>query len=179
MYKKLRDKFFSKLRKNYKQIFSWLTVFLWMILIFLLSNMSSYESNLKSENMINKTIEVTLNKTNDLGLTNKHPSNKKIKLIVEELNFPLRKIMHFSVYFVLALLLLMALKKSSFKKKKVYLLTLLICLLYALLDEYHQTFISGRTGNLYDCLIDIFGSGIGLVFSIIYSKIKNKNKMKE
>jgi len=41
-------------------------------------------------------------------------------------------------------------------------LAFLLTLLYAISDEYHQTFVPGRSGNLGDVLIDAVGAGFGL-----------------
>ena len=51
-------------------------------------------------------------------------------------------------------------------------LSILICTLYSISDEFHQLFISGRSGKITDCIYDIFGSTIGI--SIVYL-INRKN----
>ncbi len=167
------------MRKYLKIIFSWLLVIIWMGVIFFFSSMPSKESNFKSEKTINKVVEKTLVKTNDLGITDKHPSSKKMKLFVEYLNYPLRKCMHASIYFILALLVFNALRFTNTINTKRYFLTLFICFFYALLDEYHQTFVVGRTGQLMDVFIDTFGSLVGLCILIgitkLFKRIKNKN----
>ena len=40
-------------------------------------------------------------------------------------------------------------------------LALCWCLLYAATDEYHQTFVPGRSGRVSDVLVDLLGSAIG------------------
>jgi VanZ family protein len=35
---------------------------------------------------------------------------------------------------------------------------------YALLDEYHQSFVPSRTGSVYDSLIDATGGLVALLF---------------
>lgn len=57
---------------KYKIILSWFLVIIWMVIIFMFSNMPGNESNDKSTKTINKAIEVTIEKTNDLGITDKH-----------------------------------------------------------------------------------------------------------
>ena len=39
----------------------------------------------------------------------------------------------------------------------VFLISCIICFLYAISDEIHQNFIPGRSGGVKDILIDIFG----------------------
>ena len=162
------------MNNNLKKIISWSLVIIWLIVIFLFSNMDSDKSNQKSESAINKVVETTLNKTNDLGITNKHPSEKTMNNFVDKLNLPLRKCMHAFVYFVLSLLLLNALTISGFKNLKLYLICLIICFIYSIIDEYHQTFVIGRTGQFIDSIIDTFGSIIGLISYYFKRKIINK-----
>ncbi len=157
-------------------------VVIWMMIIYFFSAMPSKESNNKSEKTINTIIEKTIDTTNDIGITNKHLSEKKIKNIVNDLNYPLRKCMHASIYLVLCLLVLNLLKIFGLNSYKLYFFTILICLIYALGDEYHQTFVVGRTGQLKDVLIDITGSEIGYLFYLGYISIKNlfnKTKIKK
>ncbi len=78
-------------------------------------------------------------------------------------DFFLRKLVHISEYAVLTLLLCRALKGHQLTKKRILVLAIVLAVLYALADEYHQTFISGRVGALSDVLIDSLG-----VFLVVY-----------
>lgn len=52
--------------------------------------------------------------------------------------------------------------------------SIFFCFIYAITDEFHQTFITGRTGQFSDVIIDTIGASIGsIVYSIVYKKIKN------
>lgn len=165
---------------NKKIIISWILVIMWMSIIFIFSNMDTNESNDKSKGTISKVIDETVQTTNGMGITDKHPSDEKINTIVEKLNIPFRKCMHASVYLVLAILLMNALKVSGLINKKTVLVSVLICFIYACTDEFHQTFVEGRTGQFSDVLIDtsgsIIGCGIYVLFSIILIKIKDKKQ---
>ena len=90
---------------------------------------------------------------------------------------PLRKVAHASEYLVFALLIINALKQSNIKKT--YIITIIICFLYACTDEYHQTFIDGRTGQFVDVLIDTSGSIIGCLLVILKNKIFKNVKQKK
>ncbi len=48
-------------------------------------------------------------------------------------------------------------------------MALIMALLFALSDEYHQSFVEGRTSSLRDVLIDGGGATIALVITSIYS----------
>ena len=160
-----------------KKILLWLLVIVWLIVIFLFSEMNSTSSNHKSETTINKVIETTLDTTNNIGITNKHPNSTEVNNYVLKLNRPLRKCMHAFVYFILAIILLNALELSNIKDYRLYLICFLVCFIYAILDEYHQTFVDGRTGQFLDSLIDTFGSVIGMVLYKIIKKRQNSTKI--
>ncbi|MBQ8892271.1 MAG: VanZ family protein [Bacilli bacterium] len=154
-----------------KKVISWILVLIWLIVIFFFSAMDSDNSNQKSKQVINTVVETTINTTNDLGIV-KEPSDAKRNEIVVTLNMPLRKCMHALVYFILSLLLLNALHLSRFKNYKLYLICVIVCIIYSLFDEYHQTFVNGRTGQLLDALIDTLGSIIGLIVYYFSKKVK-------
>lgn len=70
----------------------------------------------------------------------------------------LRKTAHFLEYFILCFLLLRALRPHGrLGHKSVLLTAVVISLLYAVSDEYHQTFVASRCGQLRDVLIDSLG----------------------
>ncbi len=164
-------------KKSIKMLIAGLLVILWMGIVFCFSNMDTYQSNTKSKGTITHVITATVATTNKIGLTNKHPSEERINQVAELLNPPLRKCMHASIYFGLMLLLLNVFKIGNIKLKKAMLFSLIICFLYACGDEYHQTFVVGRTGQFSDVLIDMFGASIGMIFYLsCYQLLKWKKK---
>ena len=164
-------------KKKWKVIFSSLLVILWMGIVFCFSDMDTYQSNTRSKGTINHVITATVATTNKIGITNKHPSEERVNQIVELLNLPLRKCMHASIYFGLMLLLLNVFKMGDIKLKKAVIFSFIICFLYACGDEYHQTFILGRTGQFSDVIIDMFGASIGMIFYLsCYQLLKFKKK---
>ena len=80
------------------------------------------------------------------------------------LNFTLKKSAHIFEYAVLAFLI-----SRIHPKKKLFIF--LFCLLYALTDEFHQSFTPGRQARLYDIVFDSLGAFLGLK---IYPKMKSK-----
>lgn len=159
-------------------------VFSWLLLIFNLSAMTSQDSNHKSTGLTEKLISKVLDATNEAGITDSHPDGAKLTKAASLINAPLRKVAHATVYFVLALILL-AVGRVIFGGKR-YLIScaiaLLFCFVFALTDEYHQTFVAGRTGQFSDVLIDTAGACVGvLVFSSYYIvwKIGNRNNIEE
>lgn len=49
------------------------------------------------------------------------------------------------------------------------LLSVLMAMLFALSDEFHQSFVEGRTSTLRDVAIDTFGAAVAVTFAAIYS----------
>jgi VanZ family protein len=71
---------------------------------------------------------------------------------------------HLFVYFVLMILLVLALRASiKLSNKQIYLLAFLIVAIYGLSDEYHQSFVPGRTPTLVDWFVDLIGAGLALL----------------
>ena len=96
-----------------KKTILWLCVILWMIIIFLFSNMNSTSSNGSSTKIINDTIEQTVEIAESTGIIDEKPSEKEINNLVDDLNTPLRKCAHSTVYFILAILLILAIKEIN------------------------------------------------------------------
>ena len=156
---------------------SWILVLAWMGLIFYLSNMNGEESTSKSTKVVETTIKKTVETTNDLGITNKKVEPKKVEKKAQELNFTARKSMHVFEYFVLTLLLINALYQSGVRGKKVFLIALIISIIYACTDEYHQYFRE-RTSSYIDILIDTSGALLSIILLSIIIKIKKRKNIK-
>lgn len=148
-----------------------ISIFIWCSTIFYLSGMNSNSSNGASTGIVEKAISKVLDATNEAGITDSHPDDEKLAKAAELINAPLRKVIHATVYFVLALLLL-AISRVIFGSKKYLLscaITILLCFIFAITDEYHQTFVDGRTGQMMDVMIDTAGTCVGtLLFSSYY-----------
>lgn len=152
-------------------------IIIWCIVIFVFSSMSGDESNIKSKETINNVIDKTLEVTNNSGITNKHPSENKMNNVINKLNKPLRKCMHASVFFILAILIYLGLKSFEIRGFKLSIIPIVVCFLYACSDEYHQTFVDDRTSEFTDVLIDTVGAIIGII--IINIIVKTVYKIKE
>lgn len=93
----------------------------------------------------------------------------------ETLTFLIRKLAHMSEYAILALFTYYALIKIAFNKRIIFQITFLISFLYACSDEFHQLFISGRSGQFTDIIIDSTGCLIMLLFLYLWQKKKNES----
>lgn len=91
-------------------------------------------------------------------------------------HFLTRKAGHFTEYAVLGFLARRAFVTSSHKIIQQYWfqLALLLIVVYALLDEFHQAFVPSRTPSIYDSVIDTVG---GLTVLLIF-KLSRRNEKK-
>ena len=92
---------------------------------------------------------------------------------VATIHFLTRKAAHFSEYAVLAFLAQRAFITSAhaFIQRYWFQLGLLLVVLYALLDEYHQSFVPTRTPSIYDSAIDVAG---GLTVLLIFKAYRKR-----
>jgi VanZ family protein len=70
-----------------------------------------------------------------------------------------RKIAHFTEYAILAYLAARAFRTSPRPAlaNRWFIAALALIVAYALLDEYHQSFVPSRTSSIYDSFIDMLG----------------------
>ena len=78
---------------------------------------------------------------------------------VAAVHFITRKLGHFSEYAVLGILSARAFAGSAndFVQRHWFHIAVLLIVCYALLDEFHQIFVPGRTASIYDSAIDVVG----------------------
>ena len=153
-------------KKNIVLVIGIIFILLWILVIYKLSSMNTGNSNGKSTNIISIFIEDTLEVTNKYGITSSRPNEQKLDRASSLLNRPLRKVMHASVYFVLGFMIIFIVNMFFSNKKYIIsaLITMFLIVILAGFDEYHQTFVDGRTGQLKDVLIDSAGALVGILF---------------
>jgi VanZ family protein len=88
-----------------------------------------------------------------------------------------RKLAHLTEYAILGLLAARAFRTSSRAaiSKRWFLISLILIVVYALLDEYHQTFVPSRTGSIYDSFIDMLGGLTALIVLRRREKLSRKD----
>ena len=82
------------------------------------------------------------------------------------IHFLIRKLAHCTEYGVFGLLLYHSFEPRHPERwdTRGAFAALIIAGLFSLLDEYHQSFVPGRTASLVDCGIDTAGALLGMVF---------------
>jgi VanZ family protein len=77
-----------------------------------------------------------------------------------------RKVAHFTEYAILGFLAARAFRTSPNPaiSRHWFLISAALVIVYALIDEYHQSFVPNRTGTIYDSFIDMAGGLAVLIF---------------
>jgi len=80
-------------------------------------------------------------------------------------HFITRKIAHLTEYAILGFLAARAFRTSSRPaiRHHWFLISAALIVIYALLDEYHQSFVPTRTASVFDSLIDMTGGFAALI----------------
>lgn len=94
---------------------------------------------------------------------------------VAALQFFTRKLAHFSEYAVLGMLSVRAFagSENDFIRRRWFQVAVFLILCYALLDEFHQSFVPSRTASIYDSAIDVAG---GLTALLIFRAWQSRRK---
>lgn len=133
---------------------------LWMVVIFMLSHQSASISSGQSGVFVEQLRHIAPSVDQQL------------------LTFLVRKGAHIFAYFVLGILTFNALWRvdlSKFKFNYPLGLSIIVCALYATSDEFHQLFVSGRSGEIRDIIIDSCAATIGVfIISIFCNNIAKK-----
>lgn len=84
---------------------------------------------------------------------------------VYAMHVAVRKCGHLSEYALLSLLAFRAVRGNRAERFQTSWAVLAVCIAvgYALVDEFHQTFVSSRTGNLHDVAIDATGAATAMI----------------
>ena len=145
-----------------KKTISIVSLILWMIVIFSFSSADANKSTGTSDKVITTMIEIKDKITN-----NETPNNEK-EIIVKNSSFYIRKIAHITEYLILGFLTFNLLKQYSVTN--IY-YAIGLSILYSCTDEFHQLFISGRSGSIRDILIDSIGILIGTyLYKLLFIK---------
>jgi VanZ family protein len=91
------------------------------------------------------------------------------------IEFIMRKCAHIAEYAVLAVLWLLLINETTELRKYNFLISPFMVILYASSDEWHQSFIAGRTGHPIDVAVDCVGLLVAIIIIIILNR-KNRNK---
>ncbi len=140
---------------------SFLPAILIMCFIFYMSAQPDTESSMESSRT-GVFIFTTVSNSLDLGW-----SADKIQELSVKYEHPIRKAAHMTEYCLLAISVAIPLYVYGLRGIPLIFVAGLFCIGYAASDEYHQTFVQGRSGNIKDVCIDSIGAIIGVFLARI------------
>lgn len=159
---------------------------LWMAVIFIFSSQTGDDSGKQSDFLASLVCKIIPAELSESGLDN--------------LTFFIRKLAHFTEYAVLGILyyemiysfsennsdrkqhkdemqdINKAEHKNKHKPKIMVAIVIVMCMLYASSDEFHQSFTDGRSPSVRDVCIDTCGGAAGCMLTCFIINRKNKKK---
>lgn len=150
--------FVKKLLRFLLKPLSFIPAILVMYMIYSFSAQDAVQSSRLSAGFTYKFVQ-TMDKSLDMRLT-----KEQTVRIVNKAEHYIRKLAHFTEYFLLAVTFSLPLYVYGLRGPLLVLIAGLFCIGYASFDEFHQLFVSGRSGSYKDVLIDSSGSILGIFF---------------
>ncbi len=151
--------------RSFFRAFSIILLVLWMGFIFYMSAQPAEVSSQISGSVIEIVAEKVYPNFEEL-------SEAEQVEVVESFQFVARKTAHIAIFAVLGFLSLLSfLSYTRLRFCVRMLLSFLISVSYAASDEYHQRFVSGRSCELRDLLLDIIGIVAAILLTALFIKI--------
>ena len=146
-------------KKNFSRILSFLPLLLMLSVIFSFSAQTGEQSGSLSFSVAQKIVEIKDR------LFSRAESAEQILQEAEKIHFYVRKAGHMGEYFLLALTVYLPLSVYGQKGISRFLWALGVSVLFAGLDEFHQSFVAGRGPSAADVGIDSCGALLALLLA--------------
>lgn len=162
------QKFIKALLRFILKPLSFVPALLMMYIIFSFSAKDGATSSNLSYKVSYKAVSIA-DRALDLELT-----DKQISRCIHKIHFYVRKLAHFTEYFLLAVTL--AIPLYVYRIRGIWLVITggILCVGFAALDELHQYFVNGRSCSVRDVIIDGCGSLLGILLVRIFGYIGRK-----
>ena len=147
-------------KKSQIKILKIILIIIWMIMVFYFSGQQGTESGNTSRKFTVAFIQIVTGKK--LALDD--PFIEGIQLII-------RKLAHFTVYAIGGFLIMNYAYTTDKTRKSQMLYSIGFGGIYAILDELHQLFVPGRSGNVFDVGIDTAGVITGVLVCLALRKM--------
>ena len=133
----------------------------WMCVIFFFSSETSTDSSDTSEGVIAKVVSAVYPEYDEWDIADKEE-------VIDRFTGPIRKAAHFFEFSVLGIFAFIFFGTFTHLSSKYSILTpLAFGLFYAVSDEVHQLFVSGRACKAVDVFIDFSGVMLAVIFSYL------------
>lgn len=148
-------------KKKIIRVICFILIIIWAILVFKMSNQQGGESS-----GLSRRVTAIFLKSEEL---------------IEIIEPYVRKIAHFVEYAIGGILFISLFLTYEWSDKKQMLISTLLGIWYAIIDEIHQLLVPERSGSIKDVIIDSLGICTGVIFTMIiyklFLKIKNKREL--
>jgi VanZ family protein len=141
-----------------------LLTIIWIIAIYFFTELPSFNGQ-STQEVINKTAVA-----NEVTQHVVSPQTGTF-ITLGELNILFRKSAHIFVFGVLAILFFKCFAPIKFS----YVLAWVFTVLYAIFDEWHQSFVPGRVASMKDVMFDSFGAMVALLLIYFFVRLKRCN----
>ncbi len=86
------------------------------------------------------------------------------------------KLHHFSAYFIMSVLTWRSFRHLTLNAARLPAFVVLFCSLYGVSDEWHQSFVEGRTADGLDWLADTLGAGAAVLLLARFFQHQQKSR---
>ena len=150
----------KKIDKNKQiKIIKLILIIIWMITVFRFSGQQGTESGDTSRKFTIIIIRIMTGKSLEIN----DPFVEGVQLFI-------RKFAHFTIYAIGGFLIMNYAYSTDKTQKQKILHSIGFGGVYAITDEIHQFFVSGRSGNIFDVGIDTLGVITGVLMYILIRK---------
>lgn len=135
-----------------------------IIVMYVITSFSAQNGVTSSQisGQVSDGIVAVINEKFDLGF-----SDEQVARYSEKIEIYVRKLAHVTEYFILAVSVAFPLYVYGVRGIPLMIIAGGFCVGFACLDEYHQSFVAGRSPSKRDVLIDSIGVFIGIIVTRI------------
>lgn len=150
---------------NKKQIIYFVLILIWMAVVFAFSNQSAEVSSKASGGITEKVVKLFINNNTTISQSQR-----------DSIETVIRKCAHFVLYLIGGFLTANFLSTTQIQDKHIVMYAILFTFCYAITDEMHQLFVSGRSGEIRDVILDTAGASVGTMMSNLVERFFGKNQ---
>ena len=135
-----------------------------LVVMYMITSFSAQNGVTSSQisGKVSDGIVAAVNEKFDLGF-----SDEQVEVISGKIEHYVRKLAHVTEYFILAVSVAFPLYVYGVRGMPLMMIAGGFCVGFACLDEYHQSFVAGRSPSKKDVLIDSIGVFIGIIVTRI------------
>ena len=154
-------------KKTQIKIFKIILIVIWMAIVFSFSN----QGGTKSGNTSRKVTVAVVQVISDKPIEENEP-------LIEKVDKVIRKLAHYTIYTIGGFLIMNYAYTTDKKPKEKVIYSILFGAGYAVTNELHQFFVSGRSARIFDVGIDTLGVITGILIYLVIRKIIGIVKLK-